>query len=150
MLQDLYLSIAPYSVIPSVPAVGLWSTYIYIFWQKGHLLSDSSSSHNCQNMWLELIGLAPGRGCRFVFCAFLPCIYLISSFIFSYFILVDHQREPVTSGISLTSSCFHYFCWDRLFSRNRLLLGKSLLLLLPLIFYFYLSWLWNFLERPST
>ena len=134
MLQDLYLSVAPYSVIPSVPAVGLWSTYIYIYiyiyWQMGHLLSDSLSSHNCQNMWLELIGLALGRGCRFVFCAFLPCIYLISSFIFSYFILVDHQREPVTSGISLTSSCFHYFCWDRLFSWNRLLYLVS-------HFYFY-------------
>ena len=36
-----------------------------------------------------------------------------------------------------------------LFTKKSALLCKSLLLLLPLIFYFYLSWMWNFL-RPST
>ena len=48
-------------------------------------------------------------------------IYLVFSFIFSYFILADHQREPVTSRTLLTPSCFHCFCWDHLFSQNRLL-----------------------------
>ena len=62
-----------------------------------HLLTDSSSSHKCQNMWLKPIGLVSGQECCFVFCAFF--------IIFFCFITVNHQRELITSRTLLKSSC---------------------------------------------
>ena len=52
------------------------------------------------NAWTRgITPLAPllDEGVATSFVHILSYIYLVSSFIFSYFILADHQREPVTS-----------------------------------------------------
>ena len=88
-LQELPLSVAPYSITLSALADGLWSLicsssiiYIYIYFSRNETFIDwflEQPFIKCLNTWPKRIGPVSGRGCHFVFYAsFILYIYLTS------------------------------------------------------------------------
>ena len=135
--SKLPLSAAPYSIAPSTSANRLWSSicsfFLFFFYffskKKGHLwVIPWASFIKYLNTWHKQVGLVSRQGCRFILRAFFTLYTSYFLPYFSYFIIVDLQRERVchfenfASVILLTSlPLLSFFCWGRHLSRNRLL-----------------------------
>ena len=166
----LPLSPTPYSIAPSASANELWSSiYSYFFYLLLFLFIRKKRGHLW--MFLEqplliawtrgLSGLAPflDEGVDLSSVHFSPYIYHTSFLIFSYFIIVDLQRE--SSSFQELHSChlanlvaFVAVLLLRLspFKKPSTLLGKSPFSFISsyLSSFFFLVDHLSLLERPST